>query len=157
MQIILYQNKSDKRALTKTLENALTVENVLLLDGNDSILAPKLILSGVNVANYNYVYIPDFGRYYFITSIDVVDTRRYRISCDVDVLMSFADDIKKLSVISTHAQSNFNRYLPDSVPVSARRNIIVKEFSNGEINSANVTDTTNCVIINYLAGGAENG
>lgn len=155
MQIILYQNKSDKRALTKTLENALTVENVLLLDGNDSILSPKLILSGVNVANYNYVYIPDFGRYYFITSIDVVDTRRYRISCDVDVLMSFADDIKNLSVISTHAQSNFNRYLPDNIPVSARRNIIVKEFSQGEINSGNITDGTNCVVINYLAGGAE--
>lgn len=155
MQIILYQNKSDKRALTKTLENALTVGNVLLLDGNDSILTPKLILSGVNVANYNYVYIPDFGRYYFITSIDVVDTRRYRISCDVDVLMSFADDIKNLSVISTHAQTNFNRYLPDNIPVSARRNIIVKEFSQGEINSGNITDGTNCVVINYLAGGAE--
>lgn len=154
MQVILYRNKSDRRALNKTLENALTVENVLLLDGNDSILTPKLILSGVNVANYNYVYIPDFGRYYFITSIDVVDTRRHRISCDVDVLMSFAADIKNLTVISTHAQSNFNRYLPDSVPVSARRNIIVKEFSQGEINSGNITDGTNCVVINYLAGGA---
>ena len=155
MEIILYRNKSDRRALNKTLENPLTIANALLLNGNDSILSPQLILTGVNVSDYNYAYIADLGRYYFITSIDVVDTRRYRISCDVDVLMSFTDDIKNLSVISTHAQSNFNRYLPDSVPVSSRRNIIVKEFSQGEINSGNITDGTNCVVINYLAGGTE--
>lgn len=157
MEIILYRNKSDRRALNKTLENPLTIANALLLNGNDSILSPQLILTGVNVSDYNYAYIADLGRYYFITKIDIVDNQRYRIYCDVDILMSFAADIKNLTVISTHAQSNFNRYLPDSVPVSARRNIIAKEFSNGEINSANVTDTTNCVIINYLAGGAKNG
>ena len=87
MEIILYRNKSDRRALNKTLENPLTIANALLLNGNDSILSPQLILTGVNVSDYNYAYIADLGRYYFITKIDIVDNQRYCIYCDVDVLM----------------------------------------------------------------------
>lgn len=156
MNIVLYKNNSDKRALNKTLVDELTVDNVRLLDGDNSLLSPQLIFSGVNVANFNYCFIPDFNRYYFISSVDVLDNRRFMIRCNVDVLMSFADDIKKLTVISGKAATNFNKFLSDSLPISAKRNIIVKNLTGGEINSAFITDVTNNIVISYLAGGVEN-
>lgn len=157
LTVTLYKNKSDKRVLSKTITDGISIDNVLLLDGNDSVLTPKLIISGVNVSDYNYVYIPDFNRYYYIKSIDIVDNRRFSINCEVDVLMSFAADIKKLTVVSGKAASNYNKLLPDSLPISAKRNIIVKNLSGGEINSEFITDATNNIVISYLAGGTTNG
>ena len=155
MNVTLYKTTSDKRALNKTLVDGRTFD-VALLDGNDSILTPRLII-GVDVSAYNYVHIPDFNRYYYIKNVDVLDNRRFCCNCEVDVLMSFAADIKKLTVVSGKAATNYNKHLPDLLPLSAKRNIIVKNLTGGEINSEFVTDVTRNIVISYLAGGVENG
>ena len=155
MTVTLYKTTSDKRALNKTLVEGRSFD-VNLLDGNDSILTPRIII-GADVSEYNYIHIPDFNRYYYIKSVDVLDNRRFCCNCEVDVLMSFADDIKNLTVVSGKAAANYNKHLPDILPLSAKRNIIVKNLSGGEINSEFITDATRNIVISYLSGGVENG
>lgn len=155
MTVTLYKTTSDKRALNKTLAEGRSFD-VNLLDGNDSILTPRIII-GADVSEYNYIHILNFNRYYYIKSVDVLDNRRFCCNCEVDVLMSFAADIKNLTVVSGKAAANYNKHLPDILPLSAKRNIIVKNLSGGEINSEFITDATRNIVISYLSGGVENG
>ena len=155
MTVTLYKTTSDKRALNKTLVEGRSFD-VNLLDGNDRLLTPRLII-GIDVSAYNYVHIPNFNRYYYIKSVDILDNHRFCCNCEVDVLMSFAADIKNLTVVSGKAAANYNKHLPDILPLSAKRNIIVKNLSGGEINSEFITDATRNIVISYLSGGVENG
>lgn len=64
-----------------------------------------------NPTAYNYCYIPDFDRYYFISNITSVRTNLWRIDCSVDVLMSYQAEILNLDVIVSDISSG---ELPDN-------------------------------------------
>lgn len=56
-----------------------------------SILNPDIVLDTGNYTtrpNYNYIYIPEFGRWYFVTDT-IVDGRLWTFRCKVDVLATF--------------------------------------------------------------------
>ena len=60
-----------------------------------SILTPEIVLDTGNYTNrplYNYVYLTDFGRWYFITDI-ISDGKLWIFKCKVDVLASFRTGI----------------------------------------------------------------
>lgn len=63
----------------------------------------------------NYAYISDFGRYYFITDITAMSKDILRISMHVDVLMSWATEIRANTVIIERQEkdSASNTYLSD--------------------------------------------
>ena len=97
MDIVLYINNSEKQAVFKDLQ----AENVFsgCLRGESSVINPSFMLEIDNPTSYNYLYIPDFDRYYFISNITSVRTGLWRIDCSVDVLMSFQSQILNLDVI----------------------------------------------------------
>lgn len=97
MQITLYVNSSERQAINKTISNGLTLLGSLR--NESSIINPIILIEIENPSSYNYAYIPEFGRYYFITDMVSVRTDLWRISMNVDVLMSFAFDILNLDVI----------------------------------------------------------
>lgn len=103
--------------VSATIKGALSVENPVL------ILQYK---SGIQ-SNVNYVYIPEYNRYYFVTDIINLTGGRYEIHCKVDVLMSFKDDILNLSCIvdKQSSKDNANMYLDDGSFV-----VQSKEFVN---------------------------
>lgn len=78
-----------------------------------SILDPVIILStssnGVsNLSGNNYMYIPSFGRYYYITDIISVRSSIVEIHGHVDVLMSYKDDIyKQTGVVSRTSSTKY--------------------------------------------------
>lgn len=93
MTVTLYVNNDDNRKLNKNLSNAFTISNVNVYD-NCSVIYPLLKLAYfTNISNYNYVYIPDFNRYYFIDDIILMQGQTAIIKCSVDVLMSFKSEI----------------------------------------------------------------
>ena len=51
--------------------------------------------------NYNYMYIQEFNRFYFIDDITCVTDNIWTITASVDVLMSFQSDI-----LSTRSKEN---------------------------------------------------
>lgn len=55
-----------------------------------------------------------------------------RLECEVDVLMSFKDEIKNRNVIVNRQESKYNLYLDDSkYKVQNRTAILTKEFPSG--------------------------
>ena len=65
--------------------------------------------------SYNYMYIPQFQRYYFINDIIVKENGLWEIHADVDVLFSNYTDIYESKAILNKSQdvSNANMYIND--------------------------------------------
>lgn len=79
------------------------------------ILSPSIVLSYVtNLETYNYVYIPEFHRYYFITGISLLSGKRAVISCAVDVLHTYHADIKNCNGTIVRAEKPKSRNIHDS-------------------------------------------
>lgn len=112
MQVNFYNAKIKKNEMNKTLGTPI-VKTCALKNGS-SIEDPVLYMEhDASLFNTNYVYIPDFGRYYFISGRELVEHTEY-ITCHVDVIKSFADDIKASK--GTATRSNFyNKNIPDSM------------------------------------------
>lgn len=97
MDIVLYQNVSEIESIHKTLTNDTTFSGYLREPS--SVINPSFNIETTNPSMFNYCYIEAFGRYYFITNITCIRTGIWRIDCDVDVLMSYAQQILNLDVI----------------------------------------------------------
>lgn len=112
MIINFYNTKFIKNELTKALGTPIT-KTCSLKDGV-SVEDPVIYLEhDANIFVCNYAYIPDFGRYYFVTGREIDGHTDY-ISLHVDVLMSFKNDIKASK--GTATRSNFyNKNIPDTL------------------------------------------
>ena len=112
MQIRLYTMNEEKNKLEKTLTDE------FILNGNlraeCSVINPIIVVEAENISNYNYMYIPEFGRYYFISDIVSIRTDLWRITATVDVLMSFKDDIKNCPIIVSDALNTDETYISGS-------------------------------------------
>lgn len=146
MTIKLYHNESDKRTVNKTLTNEGPLTGAVIID-DTSILHPRLKVrdNGIIMVQYNYCYIADFKRYYYITDITVSNGYIY-IDCDVDVLMSYANEIKAFNAVIKRQQFLCNYYLDDEKFKSYEYSRIqTKLFPNGF--------TTNAFVLAIAGGG----
>lgn len=105
MVITLYKNSSDNNVIDKVLTDPLIIEGHLRDSSN--IETPNINLQGT-VKDYNYCYIPNFYRYYYIENI-TLQGKITVISCEVDVLMTYKDDIRNSYGLMTKG-INFNPY-----------------------------------------------
>lgn len=136
MDIILYVNTSEKNRIGKTLTNTLTFSGTLR--GETSVTAPVIMLEADDLTDFNYAYIPEFKRYYFISDVTSVRSGLWRVSLAVDVLESFKDEIKQLTVILRGTQTTgLNKYI------------------SGNVWKTNVKETT--TIVNFSAGLKDSG
>lgn len=103
MNIILYDNKSPKNKIGKTLVNANNITGTLR--GETSTSNIQMLLNIVDLNPYNYMYIADFDKYYFITNIISVRTGLWLVSASIDVLESYKNEILQLNVILSDTES----------------------------------------------------
>ena len=83
--------------------------------GEVSVMNPLVqIETSTNISGYNYAYISDFGRYYFITDIKAVRNGLWQLSLKVDVLMTYHTEILALSAVIRRNENLFNLYLNDN-------------------------------------------
>ena len=94
MVVNTYTCSDDNNILVKNLTKVSTLDNVKLKDATE-LIKPELVLMSDDYPTFNYVYLPKFNRYYYVTNITVYPNKIYRIALDCDVLMSFKDDILK--------------------------------------------------------------
>ena len=96
MTIDLYTNASDKKYVTKNitlLASSITCKPSEALD----ILVPSITIEySATYLSCNYVYISDLSRYYY-AKLSLEPGNIIRLSCTVDVLMSYASGIKNAS------------------------------------------------------------
>lgn len=108
MQILLYNNSSPQNKISK----AITQVGVLAgaLRGECNVVNPVFRIEGAVMPDFNYVYIPDFGRYYYLRDIRSVRNNVWDISLKSDPLMSF--DLSNVTGVVTETQHSGNNYLP---------------------------------------------
>lgn len=132
LNITLYNNKSSGEVLNKNLEiidhRSISQYDIMSVEN------PQLILSGDDVdvvQQTNYVYIDDLKRYYNCVPVLLNDSN-YALNCDVDPLMSFADEILNLNVIVDKNEYEVNPYIDDgSYMVEERQRIETLDFPLG--------------------------
>lgn len=117
MNIYLYVSSAETNEFPKVLPEP-TILTGALRD-SCSILDPVIRLTGFNPsAQYNYCYIPDFGRYYFITSADVIRTGVIDYTMHVDVLNSWAAALYEQEAVIARNEYEFNKWaIDDRVPI----------------------------------------
>lgn len=94
MEVILYKNASETNAVVKTLA---------VVKQTQGTLKSSVELSELSIVfnffsewkDFDYLYIPDFQRYYFVRIKRLVNKSLVSVSCFVDVLMSFNETIEE--------------------------------------------------------------
>lgn len=108
-----YINSSDHIVVNKRL-TLYTRDDFCSIIEDTNISTPVLKLSkDINPHNYNYVYIPEFNRYYYAEEPPEYKAGFYTIKLKVDVLMSFRESFLEEDVVIDRSESNYNLYLPD--------------------------------------------
>lgn len=130
----LYTNNSEYDYVTKNLTQ-IGSDISCTARGECSILNPEIEVELDSIpATANYMYITEFGRYYFIREIVAVRTGLYRIRGEVDPLTSFATQLRACSGIvhRAEAEAAYNLNLNDgSFRAYSNPHIITKEFPSG--------------------------
>lgn len=145
MDIKLYKNHSEKNKINKSLTGE--VEYSGTLRDETSVINPVIMIHASNLSLFNYAYIPEFHRYYYIRDIVSVRTGLWRVSMSVDVLMSFKNAILDLNVIlsDTETTGRSSYYSGDQWRALVKVKTDIIKFSNG------LLDTGEYILI--TAGG----
>ena len=110
--VTLKNNPSPVEKIGKTL-TAGTDFTCVLKEGT-SILRPTLVLSSSsNLGSFNYMYISEFSRYYFIDDIRSAHNNIWEISAHVDVLETYKTEILANTAVIKRQEKQYNLYLDD--------------------------------------------
>lgn len=122
--INLYQNSAEPNRVDKT--NYLTAIDTLegVLRNETSIIDMVITFESTNLPNFNYVYIPAFNRYYFVTDISSIKYRLWQINLTVDVLMTYKDGILSQSAFIERNEHSYNNDIIDNKRVVEQGQII---------------------------------
>ena len=108
----LYVSSSPVEKIGKSLTAGDSFSCVLKED--TSLLRPVLeVVTSSNLSGYNYLYISEFNRYYFIDDIVSLNDGRWEISAHVDVLETYKTAILSNSAVIRRQASLYNLYLDD--------------------------------------------
>lgn len=128
--IKLQYNASDENVLSKTITDIIEVSGVLRKE--TSILNPSIEFEGTIPTNCNYMTIPEFGRSYFVRNIISSGNNRFIIEGKVDVLSTYASQIRGCTGIIARQRDQWNLYIDDGVfKVYQNPVLTIKKFPTG--------------------------
>lgn len=112
LTVTLYVSDSPVEKIGKSLSSG--TDFSCELKDDTSILNPKIkIYSSSNLSGFNYMYIAEFNRYYYINDISSPRNNEWDISAHVDVLETYKSAILANSAVVRRQQSKYNLYLDD--------------------------------------------
>ena len=142
MNIVLYVNTAENERLDKTsyLQEVTSLEGTLresssmltptilfelpnqepteLVDEDDEIVETAdadIVVDSSLIYNFNYAYIEEFNRYYYVQDIVIVRNRLFSVTLVCDVLMSFMDEILSLHAYVDRNEFDFSALLEDNL------------------------------------------
>ena len=88
-----------KNKITKSVSLGFNIEGTLRSDCD--IMNPSILIeaSPDTVCGYNYAYIPEFGRWYFVQNVNAYRTGLSIVSLAVDVLYTYKESILNSNAI----------------------------------------------------------
>lgn len=148
--IVLYKTNNEVNRVNKTLYDGLQITGALR--NETEVLHPVVLIEG-NYEGFNYCHIPIWERYYFIRDHRSVRNNLTELNLEVDVLMSFKDEIKREQAIIDKQSSiaNANMYIDDGDWIVQNNEFIqFIDFQNGFNNEGEF-------ILIAAGGGIEDG
>lgn len=135
MDIKLSVNNSEKEKIGKLLSSVTTYSGYLREE--TSITEPEVMINAEDITGFNYAEIPLFNRYYFIEEIISVRSGLWRVKMRVDVLESYASQIKaQEAVLIASEVLEASDYLEGPQWVSKVKTLTdILPFSNGLLGS----------------------
>lgn len=120
MKVEFYNTADNARTVNKTLNLNKTI-NIIFRQAVDE-QAPLIIMNKDNLTGSNYVHIPDFKRYYFISSVDNYTNTLVRVHLTTDLLMTYQDIIlnNQVQITATEKPSYLSASLPTKTTISKR-------------------------------------
>ena len=106
MTINFYKTVSNENQIQKVLTDSKTYTGTFKTDLD--ILNPKIIISDSDylILGYNYCYITELKRYYFVKNITILSNNRFLIDCKIDVLKTYSTELQIGRIIE--CENNFN-------------------------------------------------
>ena len=146
--IVLCKNKSEPEKLDKNVTDIITLSGTL--KDSTSLIDPVIVIqcSHENVVDCNYLRIAQFNRKYFVNNIKSVRNDLYELSCHVDVLSSFKNEIRKNTAILHRSENDYELDFDDgSIKTFNNPKITTKSFPRGF--------TTSIEFVLAVAGGSD--
>lgn len=112
MTINLYSISEDPRTMPKTLPEPVVMTG-RLRDEQVDVMQPAILMTGAPSQAYNYAYLPDFNRYYFVDPPITERTGLVRLQLHVDVLQTYYAGIMAAPVIIDRATEGYDAFVPD--------------------------------------------
>lgn len=153
MNLVCYNNNSPKNKVTKDLTELFTLTGKLR-EGT-SMVNPTIIVEKTIPPLFNYCYIPDFYRYYFVESINNINNKLWSISLHCDVLSTYWNNIKTCDcIVSRNEFKRINDLRDDEIWTTADSLYSVIQFPNTPFDVQTGTDIRYVMI---LAGAGSDG
>lgn len=143
MTIIFYKTLSKPNEINKVLQNSFTITGNFKTDTD--IIKPiikVLNTTDFNIFNYNYCYISELKRYYFVEDITILADKLFFISLSLDVLYTYKNAI--LSSVG-----NISRY---SQNVQSSKKNTIEDYIENEILLINPFSETGTMVMTALNG-----
>lgn len=147
--VVIYMNSSGDDYLDKALSGGTSI-NCDFKQPID-IENPTIYISATDAYDkYNYCYIAEFGRYYWMKPVGG-NGQTITYSCESDPLMSFKGQIRSCPAVIARNPWHFDLYLPDNrLPIETRTASAVKKFPNDLFSGDH-----NCYILTTLGSGIQ--
>lgn len=152
--IIRFYNFAKRENSTKQPASGSGTEYNVILKENASLINPVVILRLTEKPVYNYAYIPDMDRFYYIDDIENDGKERWVISMHTDVLASFKVEIGNASLYVLRSAADYDgnivdNYYPVKVTKTNVRNT-VDSLVNAGGTSAFANIDNGCFIVGIV-------
>lgn len=113
LNVVFYKTTTDRNYLTKNLSSS--YKTVVTPKDDVSVSTPIFFLSyNEDLIPYNYVYVVELNRYYYIDEFILNSSATMSIRCSIDVLMTYAIYIKSINGFIERQEFKYNRYFVDT-------------------------------------------
>lgn len=154
MVIETYQNSAEVNRVDKTNFITSVGSYTGTLRRECSIISPSIDIESAAPPNFNYAYMPDFSRYYFVTAVTSINNKLWRVDFNIDVLMTYRTEIGRLSAIIARQENKNNPYLIDNqIPTQNNTAVEFVEFESSPFSTQLGGSVYNFVLNVMGAGG----
>lgn len=152
MEIRLYHNFIKRNDSTKQPSAVVYEIRDVRLKEETSITNPTFLLSNYN-SQYNYIYVPKWNRYYFVSNVILNITGIFEVSCTCDRLATFKTEIGNTNTFieRTSDTRHISQYMRDNA-VSCENRIVSTESA-----TTDAFPSSSVYVLRVMGRGTTNG
>ena len=132
-EIHTYKSSAEQNRVDKT--NFLTADMIIsgVLREASSLIHPSITFTSDIIPTFNYVYIPIFNRYYYVTDITSIKNKLWQMSLTVDVLMTYKEALLACTGYIDRNENEYNGLIPDNMISLEKGETIETAFVTNEL------------------------